>query len=277
MEAHTRIDFAFYREKQIQRWSHSKKEALIRSDTNELHQLAACRNETHSKNKTESRPDFLSLPLSMSKTAIILGATGLTGSLVLEQLIANDAYAEIKLFSRSSSGIDHPKVKEFLGNVLQLDTFSADFTGDEVYVCIGTTKKKTPNRELYRRIDFGIPVTAAALAKKNGIPAIAVISALGANSKSWIEYNRIKGDMEQAVFDKNVERTYILRPSIISGDRNEKRGGENFGINVFKFLRPILVGPLKKYRAVEARDIAKKMIALCNSQEPSRIVESDGI
>lgn len=213
----------------------------------------------------------------MQKTAIVLGATGLTGSLVLEQLLSDERYGTIKLFSRSASGVEHPKVKEFLGDVLELEYFKDDFTGDEVYCCIGTTKKKTPNKETYRAIDFGIPSKAAQLAKENGIHGFAVVSALGASSKSSIGYNRIKGDMETAVLAAEIPFTFILRPSLIVGDRKESRSGERFFAGLFRFLKPLFIGPLRKYRAVEAKDIASKMIALLNSDTPSTIVESEAI
>ena len=114
----------------------------------------------------------------MKKTAIILGASGLTGGLLLEKLIVDDRYESIKLFSRSSiKGLPN-KVKQYIGDLLELAQFKNDFTGDEVYCCIGTTAKKTPDKSLYRNIDYGIPVAAAKLAKANGINTFLVISAM---------------------------------------------------------------------------------------------------
>src|SRR5690606_40249075 len=101
------------------------------------------------------------------KTAIILGATGLTGGCLLQLLFDDDRYERIKLFSRSEVGFTHPKIQEHLVDFLELQTDMPDFTGDEVYCCIGTTKAKTKNKELYRKIDLGIPVTAAKLAHEN--------------------------------------------------------------------------------------------------------------
>lgn len=210
----------------------------------------------------------------MKKTAIILGATGLTGSLVLEQLIDNENYSTIKLFSRSSTGINHPKVKEYIGDLLEMETFKTELTGDEVYICIGTTKKKTPNQETYRKIDFGIPSKTASICKQNGVLKLAVVSALGANKNSSIAYNRFKGEMEQAILDTNIDQTFILRPSFISGNRQEHRAGEKFGIAIFNFLKVLLP---KKYRAIDAKSIASKMIELCNSDKTSRILESNEI
>lgn len=211
------------------------------------------------------------------KTAIILGATGLTGSLVLEQLLSDERYDKIKLFSRSASGISHPKVEEFLVDLLNLVDAKADFIGDEVYCCIGTTKKKTPNQDNYKAIDYGIPVAAAKLCKANGINAIAVVSAIGANPKSSIFYNRTKGEMEQDVLKEGIERTYILRPSFIGGNRQEKRAGEKVGIAAFKFFKPLFFGELKKYAIIDASVIASRMIQLANSNEPTRILESNEI
>lgn len=213
----------------------------------------------------------------MSKSAIILGATGLTGSLVLTELLSDNRYDRILLFSRCACGILNPKIEEHIVDVLHLEEAAPHFRADEVYCCIGTTKKKTPDKDLYRKIDIGIPASAARIASENGIKSFAVVSAIGADSKSSIAYNRIKGDMEQAVLDANIEQTYILRPSIISGDREEKRLGEKIGLFVFKLLKPLFFGKLKKYRAVEAITIARRMIELCNSNAESQIIESDSI
>ena len=210
----------------------------------------------------------------MQKTAIIFGASGLTGSLVLEKLLEDSRYASIKLFSRTALGISHLKVKEYVGDLLDLDKFKDEMTGDEVYICIGTTKKKTPDHAEYRKIDLGIPAQVSEICKLNGVSKLAVVSAIGANVKSSIPYNKIKGEMEAVVMKANIKPTYILRPSFISGNRKEHRAGEKMGIAVFKCLKYAIP---KKYRAVEAKNIASKMIELCNSGEPSKILESNEI
>ena len=108
-------------------------------------------------------------------TAIILGATGLTGRLLLNKLIADDSYASIKLFSRKSSGNNSPKVEEFIGDLLQLEHFKNEFIADEVFCCIGTTSAKTRDRTIYKAIDYGIPHEAAKLARENYIPTFMAI------------------------------------------------------------------------------------------------------
>jgi len=209
------------------------------------------------------------------KTAIVLGGTGLTGNLLIKRLLADDSYAGIKLFSRNESGIGSEKIEEFIGDLLQLEHFKNDFTADEVFCCIGTTSAKTKDRSVYKAIDFGIPFTAARLAKENNIPTFLVISSMGANTRSKIFYSRTKGEMEQAVLGEKIPHTYILRPSLILGKRAETRMGESLGAAVLKFTNAVLVGRLKKYRAIEADRIAAAMIHLAKSLPPTGIVISD--
>lgn len=208
----------------------------------------------------------------MGKTAIILGATGLTGGILLEKLIKDNRYTTIKLFSRKKIEDLPLKVKQSIGDILELEKFKTDFTADEVYCCIGTTTKKTPNKSLYKKIDYGIPVTAAKLSKINNINTFIVVSAIGADATSSIFYNKTKGEMEQAVLSQNIEKTHILQPSIISGKRNEQRIGETLGILVLKVLQPFFFGKLKKYKVTKAEDIAQTMINLANSATTKKII-----
>ena len=224
----------------------------------------------------------LSLPMVLStvmnqKTAIVFGATGLTGRLLLTRLVADDSYAIVKLFSRRPSGNKSSKIKEFIGDVLQLENFKNDFTADEVFCCIGTTSSKTKDRTVYRAIDFGIPFAASKLAKENNIPTFLVISALGSNSKSKIFYNRTKGEMEQAVLNQKIPHTYILRPSLILGEREKRRIGERVGAAVLKLSTLFLVGRLKKFRPIEAHCIASAMISLAKLKPDMQIVKIDSI
>ena len=207
----------------------------------------------------------------MNKTAIILGASGLTGGILLQKLIDDSRYSTIKLFSRSRiEGLPN-KVIQFIGNLLELEQFRKDFIGDEVYCCIGTAKK-TPDKNLYKKIDYGIPVSAAKLAKENDIPTFLVISAMGANRTSSIFYNRTKAEMEHDVLQQGIENTSILRPSLIGGERNEGRVLEKIGIMVFKILQPFFIGPLKKYRIINAESIAQAMLHLANNTSNTEVI-----
>ncbi len=209
------------------------------------------------------------------KTAILLGATGLTGGILLDLLLKNETYTKVKLFSRTSVGFTHPKIEEHLIDLLQLENYSTDFTGDEIFCCIGTTKKKSPDKETYKKIDFGIPVAAAKLAKQNNINAIIIISALGADAKSSVFYNQIKGEMENAVIAQKIKITYILQPALIGGKRSEKRAGEWIFKQVMKVFNVMLVGNLAKYKTIEPETIAKAMLWLANNPYHEVKIESD--
>jgi uncharacterized protein YbjT (DUF2867 family) len=213
----------------------------------------------------------------MKKTAIILGATGLTGSILLKKLLIDDRYKTIKLFSRKEIEGLPSKVNQYVGNLFELENFKADFTGSEVYCCIGTTTKKTPDKAVYTAIDYGIPVASAKLSKENGIATFLVVSALGANAKSSIFYNKTKGEMERDVLSQEIDHTYILQPSIIEGERNEERIGEQIGLVLFKLVQPLFFGKLKKYKSTEAEHIAQAMINLANSTSGTQIITSDKI
>ena len=210
----------------------------------------------------------------MGKTVIILGATGLTGGILLKRLMKDESVTTIKLFSRSSSNVKNPKVEEYLIDMFQLENETERFTGDIVYCCIGTTKSKTPDKETYKKIDYGIPLKAAKLAKQNAIKTFVVISALGANPDSNMFYNKVKGEMERDVLQQNISKTYILQPSLIGGDRSENRMGESiaqFFAKVFGFLIP------KKYKMIEPETIAKAMQKLLYKPYSETRITSDKI
>lgn len=212
------------------------------------------------------------------KSAIILGATGLTGSYVLDKLLANNNYDKITVFSRRELEVKHDKLEVVVCDLLNLEEQKDKFKADEVYVCIGTTNMKTPNKKLYRDIDFGIPVTAAQLCRENMIDTIAVMSSLGASASSSVFYPKIKGEMENSVLEMELPNTYLLRPSMIMGPRKERRFGETMGKMLAFIISPILVGPLKKYKGIHAEDIAVGMINLCNGKSDLKgIIESDKI
>ena len=211
------------------------------------------------------------------KTAILLGATGLTGGILLQILLNDPQYEKIILFSRSSVKIKNSKIEEHLVDLFQLEKYKEQFKADQVFCCIGTTKSKTPNEETYRKIDYGIPVTAAKLCKENGISTFAVISALGANPDSRMFYNKVKGEMQRDVLAQKIKNNYIFQPSLISGDRSEKRFFENIGKQAMKILNYAMIGPLKKYRSIHPETVARAMIIVSNKGYEKSVIESDEI
>lgn len=210
----------------------------------------------------------------MKKTAIILGATGLIGGELLQLLLKDDSYTKLKLFSRSSCEIAHPKIEEHLGNLFKLEQFVDHLKGDVVFCCIGTTKSKTPDKSTYKKIDYGIPVAAATLAKRNGVSLFIVISSMGSDAASTTFYNKVKGEMERDVLAEKVKNTYIFQPSLLGGARTEKRFGERmaqFFMGTFNFLIP------KQYQIIEPETIARAMINVAETGYEKQQIPSDKI
>ncbi len=210
----------------------------------------------------------------MSKTAIILGATGLTGGILLDKLLSDSAFSKIKLFSRSSVGKQHPKIEEHIINLFKLKDHEQKFMADVVFCCIGTTKARTPDKEKYKKIDYGIPVNAAKLCKKNGIDTFIVMSSMGADPESSTFYNKVKGEMEREVLKQGIKNTFILQPSLLGGKRSEKRMGERiaqFLMRAFGFLLP------NKYKIIEPETIALAMRRLAKKGHDEEVITSDKI
>jgi len=213
----------------------------------------------------------------MKKYAILLGASGGVGSELIKLLLADDRYEKVKLFSRSKSDISHENIEDYVIDLFELEKYKDVFTADEVYCCIGTTKAKTPDKETYKKIDFGIPAAAAKLAKENGISTFLVISAIGADADSSIFYNRIKGEMQDAVLDEGIAKTHILQPSLIVAHRKDNRVMEKIAEGFMWLLNPLFVGNAAKYKSIKAETIARALIKLANNGYRAVIVTSDKI
>ncbi|MDW5289070.1 NAD(P)H-binding protein [Formosa sp. PL04] len=213
----------------------------------------------------------------MGKTAIVLGATGLTGKNVLQKLLKDSDYSRIVLFSRSTCGIQHSKITEYLIDLFELDRYKTLFRADVVFCCIGTTQSKTPDKSTYHNIDYGIPVAAANLCAKNNIENFICISALGADSKSKVFYNRTKGEMEAVVLSLNLKNTYMLQPSLITGGRDEFRIGENIGKIIMGVVAPLFIGKLKRYKPIESKTIVSAMLWLAENTYELQCIPSEKI
>jgi uncharacterized protein YbjT (DUF2867 family) len=210
------------------------------------------------------------------KSALILGATGLTGSHLLDLLVNHIGYTIIKTPGRRAPEIKHPKIHfQQIDLEQNLVNHPELFDVDEVFVCIGTTQKKTPDKAAYRNIDYGIPLQAAKMAKKAGIQTFQVISALGADTGSRVFYNRLKGEMERDVMGVGIPFTYFLRPALIVGNRQEFRLGEGLAKSFFQLINPMIP---EAYRSIDAHDIACAMVYLTNGgQSTSSVIPSDQI
>jgi len=211
------------------------------------------------------------------KTALLFGASGLVGSHLLNQLIKDTNYSKIKLFVRSVTEIIDPKVEIIKTDFNNLQNYKEDVKGDDCFFCIGTTKQNSSNKDEYRRVELDIPKEIAKIAKLNLVNSFIFVSAIYANPNSSGDYVRFKGLVEEELKRLNFPKLALMRPSFLMGDRKEKRVGEKIGIFVFKLLSPLLLGPLKKMRPINAETVAKAMIRAANENLEKNIFESNEI
>ena len=211
------------------------------------------------------------------KTALLFGASGLVGSHLLNQLIKDTNYSKIKLFVRSVTEISDPKIQIIKTDFNYLENQKEDIKGDDCFFCIGTTKKNSPDKNEYRRVELELPKEIAQIAKSNSINSFVFISSGYADPKSSGDYLKFKGQVEEELKSLNFIRLGIMRPSFLMGKRKEKRIGEKIGILVFKLLSPLLLGPLKKMKPINSEIVAKAMVAFAQSDTQKNTFESNEI
>jgi uncharacterized protein YbjT (DUF2867 family) len=212
------------------------------------------------------------------KTALVFGSTGLTGKALTKLLIKDEDYSLIKLFVRKSGSVNNPKVKEIiLENDFSEAAISKDLIGDDLFCCLGTTMKKAGSKEAFEEVDLNIPIRLSKIAAKNHIEKYLIISSIGASSSSHNFYLRTKGKMEEMLLLSGIKKIHIFRPSLILGKRNENRFGENIGKILYKVFSFAFIGRLKKYKGIEAENIARAMLYVAKGDYKNSTFESDEI
>lgn len=212
------------------------------------------------------------------RTALVFGGTGLIGKALTEELYKSQSYDKILLFSRKDTGFaDSSKIVNNIVDFNHPESFYGKIKGDDLYICMGTTIKKAGSIQKMEEIDRDIPVKLAKHACENMVNRIVVVSSIGANDRSSNYYLRIKGEMERNILENDFETIAIVRPSLLLGKRTEKRLGESVSKVFMNVLGFFLLGNLKKYRAIEGRDVAKAMIRIVLEEKGKRIIESDQI
>jgi len=199
-----------------------------------------------------------------SKTAIIAGASGLIGRSLTKELLRSENYGQVIALVRKPLGIQHDKLKEQIINFDELS--SAEFPkGDDVFCCLGTTQKKTPNQEDYRKVDYDYCMNFAKRALEEGADRLFLISSLGAKRGARNFYLNLKGELEHDISFLNFRTIYIFRPSLLRGDRSENRPGEKFA-QAFTRIIPF-IGPWKKYRPIHADKVVDAMMKVSQQED----------
>ena len=211
------------------------------------------------------------------KNALIAGAAGLVGGYLLRRLLAHPSYARVEILVRRELPIRDPKLMQHIVEFARLGDAAPGVAPDDIFCCLGTTIRKAGSEEAFRRVDYDYPLALARLAKAAGAGKFLMVSALGADPKSAVFYNRVKGEVEQAIAAIGLPAPYFFRPSLLTGPRAEHRPGEKIGIAVGKLIAPLLIGALRKYRPIHADTVAAAMVYVANHEVSGSVIESDAI
>lgn len=210
-----------------------------------------------------------------SKSAIVIGATGLIGGCTVNLLLNDDRYNKVTLLSRRLLSIEHNKLKQHIVDFNNLLSIRQLVEADHVYCCLGTTIKKAGSKAQFIKIDHDIPLRISKFANENGVQYFALVSSIGADATSSNFYLNTKGLLEENIREQFRQKLGIYRPSLLLGEREEVRTGELIGQKVLPFLNPLMLGGLKKYKAIKAETVAKAMISIAFTDTGHTIFESD--
>jgi uncharacterized protein YbjT (DUF2867 family) len=212
------------------------------------------------------------------KTAVIVGATGSIGRELVPLVVSSASYDKLLILHRRPTRFANlPKVEEWIVDFAELSSFPPAEAA-AVFCCIGTTQNKAGSTEAFQKVDRDIPVALARWAAANGAATFVAISSVGADARARSIYLRTKGEMEEGVARAAVRSTYILRPSLLDGEREEFRFAEEIGKRALAVINPVMIGPLKRYRSVRTRTVAGAMLACGERGDPGvHVVESETI
>ena len=209
------------------------------------------------------------------KTALIFGSSGLIGNELFKTILLNNSYDKIKVFVRSIPEVDNPKVEIIKTDFSNLEQYKDKIIGDDCFFCIGTTKKDTPNKDEYRRVEYNIPVNVAKIAKANSVKSFYYVSSIGANPNASSNYLKNKGQVEEELKNLNFSKLAIIRPSLLIGNRKSFRLGEVIFTPVMNTLTLFAFGSLKKYKPIKIQNVVKAILHISKNVSDKIVFESD--
>lgn len=193
------------------------------------------------------------------KTALVVGATGLVGNELVKRLLASSEYVRVIIWVRKATGISDKRLKEIVIDFDKIEAYEMEDKVDHVFCCLGTTIKKAKTQEAFKKVDLEYPLALGRWAKDKRVSQFLVVTAMGADSKSRIFYNKTKGQLERGLREMGLNGLHIFRPSLLLGERNEVRSGERAAATISKFIPILFVGPLKRYAPIQGRKVAYAM------------------
>ncbi len=211
------------------------------------------------------------------KTAIIAGASGLVGKQLLFNLIESNQNDKIIALVRKEIPYHSPKLLQVIVDFDNLQVIAENLKVDDVFCCLGTTIRKAGSQDAFKKVDYEYCLNLANETYKNGSKNFYLVSALGANAKSKIFYNNVKGKLEEAINQIGFNSFYAFRPSLLLGNRTEFRLGEKIMQIILKPISKLMFGSLKKYAAIESKQVAKVMywLAILNNKTGTKIITNE--
>ncbi|MCM3172361.1 NAD-dependent epimerase/dehydratase family protein [Paenibacillus sp. MER 99-2] len=213
-----------------------------------------------------------------TNTAVVAGATGMMGKQLVQLLLEDTAYKRVIVLVRRSVGITHPKLEERIVNFDRLESeVGADILQHaDVFCTLGTTMQQAGSKEAFRKVDFEYPLSLAKLALQHHSASYIIVTAMWASEQSWMFYTRVKGELERELLSLGLPRLVILRPSLLTGDREGESLGDRATEVIFRIIDPFLIGPLARMKAIECKKVAKAMIVkACETKPAVEVLESE--
>jgi uncharacterized protein YbjT (DUF2867 family) len=195
------------------------------------------------------------------KVALIAGYSGLVGTELLHLLLESDKYDKVIAIGRRATDFDHPKLEQ---RIVDFNSLGFNDSINDIFCCLGTTIKKAGSKEKFRLVDYQYPLNLALAGQQAGATCFNLVSAHGASSSSNIFYSQVKGDLEDSISSLNYPKLEIVRPSLLLGERSEKRAGEDLGKIIMSALGFLFIGPLKNIKGIQASSVAKAMLFFAN-------------
>jgi uncharacterized protein YbjT (DUF2867 family) len=208
------------------------------------------------------------------KSALLVGATGLVGGELLTILLEQDRYETVKVFTRKPLRVNHPKLKQIIVDFDNLYQYKEHLNVNEVYCCLGTTIKKAGSQAAFRKVDYEYPIDLVKIAEECKVEKFLIITAMGADKFSKVFYNRVKGEVEGELRNSSIRTLHIFRPSLLLGQREEFRFGEKLAIVLSPIFSLATVGSLRKYKPIQARNVAKAMFLSGQTQKTGLFIYS---
>lgn len=215
--------------------------------------------ESHPASPASAQAADAPPPGQPGRIALLAGATGLVGTTLCSQLAHDPRFERVIVLSRRPLSLQHPRLQVAEIDFSRLDEWTPDFPIDTIFCALGTTIAKAGSQEAFRAVDHDLVLTLGRLAQRARCQHFVLVSSAGATTQTNNFYLRTKGEAEDALRDLGLPHLVVMRPSVLDGERQEERKAEQLALRVGRALRPLLIGPLERFRPTPVELVATAM------------------